>query len=203
MIDAINHLAWVVEESNHGIDWAAVISAVCSVISLVAIAILLKERSEKKRPYLQVSFELLRSSMVCIVIRNVGEVPAKFQQLLFNREFTNQLPPQAQNHAQDRMGLNITIHPKQQWVLSLDVITPEVLKYQNTKLEVTFTYTSSKSRKSYTETETIEFNDYSGFLVYISEIDELREMIKKLNNSVKLMGKALNDLSKKPPPMQI
>lgn len=41
-------------------DIMAFVSAVCSVISLVTIIILLIERAEKKRPYLQISFELER-----------------------------------------------------------------------------------------------------------------------------------------------
>lgn len=56
---------------------ASVISAICSVISLIAIIMLIIDRIERKRPYLQVSSELLRSNLACVVIRNVGEVPAK------------------------------------------------------------------------------------------------------------------------------
>ncbi|NCA93272.1 hypothetical protein EOM82_08575 [bacterium] len=73
----------VIKETNGGLDWASTISAICSVISLVAIIILLKERSEKKRPYLQASFELIRSSLTCIIIRNVGDVPAKLYGIVF------------------------------------------------------------------------------------------------------------------------
>ena len=135
-------------------DWAGSVSAICSVISLITIIILLVERSEKKRPYLQVSFELVRSSLVCLVIRNVGETPAQLKEIKFNSDFVKQLPPNAQKSATDRTDLNISIHPNQQWVLCLDVITPNVLQYQNTQLEVSFVYTAKgKRRKKYKDVE--------------------------------------------------
>lgn len=180
-------------------DWAA-ISAICSVISLIGIIVLLKERSEKKRPYLQVSFELVKSSLVCLVIRNVGEAPAQLKSISFNPDFVKQLPAQAQKNASDRENLNISIHPKQQWVLCLDVITPTVLQYRNTRLEVSLSYTAKgKKRKRYNETEMIDFNDYSGFLVYISEIDELRGEVKNLTNAVNSVAKELRKITKQPP----
>ena len=65
MIDAINRLAEAIEDSNGSTDYAAIVSAICSAISLVAILFLIIERHEKKRPYLLVSFELKRSSKKC------------------------------------------------------------------------------------------------------------------------------------------
>lgn len=195
MQTAIRELTSAIQQTLGGFDWSSAVSAVCSVVSLVAIVILLKERKEKQRPYLQVSFELVKSNLVCLVIRNVGETPAKLREVKFNPKFVEQLPPGGKKHAEDRSGLNISIYPKQRWTLCLNVITPEVLTYQNTQLEVTFTYSSSGKKKRFTETETIEFTDYSGFLVYISEIDELRGEIKKLGKSLADIGKALNKLS--------
>ncbi|MBR5632941.1 MAG: hypothetical protein IKW68_03095, partial [Clostridia bacterium] len=48
------------------------------------------------------------------------------------------------------------------------VITPTVLEYENTQLEVSYTYTAKNKNKRYKEQEIVEFKDYSGFLVYIS-----------------------------------
>lgn len=181
-------------------DIMAFVSAVCSVISLVTIIILLIERAEKKRPYLQISFELVKSSLVCLVIRNVGEVPATLKELKFNPDFVKQMSQNAQAHAKDRTDLNISIHPKQQWVLCLDEITPTVLRYQNTQLEVSFVYTAKgKKRPQYKDTEIIDFNDYSGFLIYISEVDELRDEVKKLTQAMKSVVKPLNKIAERQP----
>lgn len=196
MKEAMHEIANAIMQTNSDFDWASVISAICSVISLIAIAILLKERKEKKRPYLQVSYELKRSSLVCIVIRNVGEVPAKLIKLEFNQSFVEQLPENAKKQAHNRENLNISIYPGQQWVLCLDIITPKALSYQNTVLEVTYMYTSKANRrkKHYSDTEVIDFNDYSSFLVYISEIDELRQELKKASDHIKESNKIFSKL---------
>ncbi|NLZ70612.1 MAG: hypothetical protein GX907_04690 [Clostridiaceae bacterium] len=89
MENAIRELRDVIQQMNIGFDWTSAISAVCSVISLLAIFVLLKERGEKKRPYVQVSFELVKSSLVCLVIRNVGEVPATLKKLHPMKIFLN------------------------------------------------------------------------------------------------------------------
>lgn len=203
LIEAINNLAAAIVQLTTT-DWAGSVSAICSVISLITIIILLVERGEKKRPYLQVSFELVRSSLVCLVIRNVGETPAQLKELKFNSAFVKQLPPNAQKSATNRTDLNISIHPKQQWVLCLDVITPNVLQYENTQLEVSFTYAvKGKRMRKYKDTEIINFNDYSGFLVYISEVDELRDEVKKLTQAMKAISKPLNKLAdRQPSPVQ-
>lgn len=203
LIESINNLAAALVQLATT-DWTGSVSAICSMISLITIIILLIERSEKKRPYLQVSFELVRSSLVCLVIRNVGETPAQLKELKFNSDFVKQLPPNAQKSAADRTNLNISIHPKQQWVLCLDVITPNVLQYENTQLEVSFAYVAKGKRKrKYKDTEIINFNDYSGFLIYISEVDELRDEVKKLTQAMKAITKPLNQLAnRQPSPVQ-
>lgn len=199
LVNAINNFANAIIQLI-GSDWTGTVSAFCSVISLIAIIILLIERREKKRPYLQVSFELVKSSLVCLVIRNVGEVPAVLNEIKFNPTFVKQMSEHAQKQAKDRTDLNVSIHPKQQWVLCLDEITPTVLRYQNTQLEVSFTYSpKGKQRKKYRDTEIIDFNDYSGFLVYISEVDELRDEVKKLTQAMKAIAKPLNKLANHQP----
>lgn len=192
MQEAIQELTQEIHQINTTFDWASAVSAVCSVISLIAIVILLKERKEKQRPYLQISFELVKSSLVCLVIRNVGSTPASLKEIIFNKDFVNQLPQKAKEHSKDRKDLNISIYPNNQWVLCLDVITPTVLEYENTKLEVSYTYTAKNKNKRYKEQEIVEFKDYSGFLIYISEIDEMRNEIKKLGNALEKVNKTLS-----------
>ena len=199
LADSINELTNALLQPQ-GIDWASAISAACAVISLIAIIVLLKERSEKKRPYLQVSFELVRSSLVCLVIRNVGEIPAILKEIKFNPSFVKQMPERVQKRAQDKTGLSISIHPKQQWVYCFDTITSEVAQFENAKLEVSFAYTAKdKKNKSFYDTEIVNFNDYSGFLVYISETDELKEEVKKLTKSVNTITQLFNKLINRKP----
>jgi hypothetical protein len=194
METAIRELTEAINQMNSGIDWASAISAVCSVVSLIAIVVLLVERKEKQRPYLQISFELVKSSLVCLVIRNVGTTPAKLQEISFNEDFVKQLPDKAATHSRDRKNMNISIYPQNQWVLCLDVITPTVLSYENTKLEITYVYSAKGKKKKYKECEIVEFKDYSGFLVYISEMDEMRGEIKKLGSTLEKVNRNLSKM---------
>ena len=194
MENAIRELTEAINRMNSGVDWAACISAACSVISLLAIAVLLVERKEKQRPYLQISFELVKSSLVCLVIRNVGTTPAKLHEISFNEDFVKQLPSKASEHSKDRKNMNISIYPQNQWVLCLDVITPTVLSYENTKLEITYVYSAKGKKKKYKESEIVEFKDYSGFLVYISEMDEMRAEVKKLGATLEKVNRSLSKI---------
>ena len=56
-----------------------------------------------------------------------------------------------------------------------------------------------KKRPQYKDTEIIDFNDYSGFLIYISEVDELRDEVKKLTQAMKSVVKPLNKIAERQP----
>ena len=70
------------------------------------------------------------------------------------------------------------IYPGKSWVMCLGVIVPDILKYQNTVLIVNYTYKRLGRRKEYSEDTSIDFKQYSKCMVYISEIDELRKLIR-------------------------
>ena len=76
----------------------------------------------------------------------------------------------------------------------MDVITPTVLTYENTKLEISYVYSAKGKKKKYKECEVVEFKDYSGFLVYISEMDEMRGEIKKLGATLEKVNKSLSKI---------
>ena len=193
---AIQQLTQAIQQQNSSVNWAPAVSAVCSAISLITIILLLIERMEKKRPYLQVSFELVKSSLVCIVIRNVGEVPAKLREICFDKEFVKQIPERGRSILEDKKDLNISIYPNQKWVICLDIAAPFVMKFKNTKLEIKYKFSAIGKLKSYSQTEIIEFKDYKGFLVYISDVDELSNEVKKLGKNIERIDKTLNKLYK-------
>ena len=77
--------------------WDSLISALALIASWITIFLLLKERAEKNRPYMQVSFELIRGSLACIVIRNTGSVPLeKLRKMRLQPDFVRQLPDKTQ-----------------------------------------------------------------------------------------------------------
>ena len=80
----------------------------------------------------------------------------------------------------------MNIFPNKKWILCLGVIIPDILENYNKKdLKVVYTYTKLNKNKTYTETSEIDFQQYSKFLVYISEIDELKRVNKDINSEIK------------------
>lgn len=184
LIDAVNR--------NAQISGWEILTSICSVISLVAIVILLIERKEKKRPYLQITFELIRDNLVCLVLGNVGETPAILRKISFSERFVKQLPPEGQTHLRNRDDISLTLYPNQQWVIDLDVISSTVFQYECHTLDVALEYTKpGKSVKRYKESLSICFDDYMSFLVYISETDELRKAIKSMDSSIVKVGRKI------------
>lgn len=192
MGNTINQLIDAIIES--GIDWTSIISAVCSIISLIAIIILLIERAEKTRPYLQATFELIKSNLVCITIKNVGSVPAVLKEISFNDEFVQQMSEESKRHLKNNESMNLTIFPLYRWIISLNVTTPEIFKKDCHTLKLQLKYSKSQKKKAkYSETTEINFDDYQTFMIYISETDELTKGINKMTEEIK----ELKDIIKK------
>ena len=55
-------------------------------------------------------------------------------------------------------------------------------------------YSAKGKKKKYKEKEIVEFKDYSGFLVYISEMDEMRGEIKKLGATLEKVNRNLSKM---------
>ena len=159
---------------------------------IIPIVVLFIERGETKRPYVEVSFELVRSTMACLVIRNVGMVPAELKSMTFNACFIQQLSPEKAEILKNKNKMNVTIFPNRYWVLSLDKNVFDVIKFENTKLEVTYTYLKIGKRKEYSDYTEIDFKEYKSFLVYLSEIDEFKNMAEKKLNDITTLCDNIN-----------
>ena len=163
----------------------AAISAISAVISLIAIYLLIKERREKNRPYLQVSFELVRSSLACVIFRNVGVTPLTVKSIVFAGDFLSQLGNKKQDSINRMKNVNIDIFPERHWILSLDVNVFDIIEKFNPKsMTVSYEYSNIKKIKRYKESNKIDFEEYRDFLVYISEIDEFRQSNERYQNKI-------------------
>ena len=174
-------------------QWDTIIHILSVVAAWITIIFLLVERKNKERPYLQISFELVRSSLACLVIRNVGECPLEVSAIKLSDEFVKQLPQETQERIASLKKSEITIFPKRFHVFSLDVITGTILNDYNIK-KVTLDYEYKKLgkyRKKYKEQSTIDFSQYATMLIYISEIDELKGSVDKLLGEVKKIKKLI------------
>lgn len=159
----MERLVRAVEQQNSAFPWESLIAALALVASWITIFFLLKERSEKNRPYLQISFELVRSTLACIVLRNVGTVPLEVKSLRFDEEFTKQLQMKTQKRLEKKKSSSVMIYPNQKWVISLDTNVFNIINDYNKKtVQITYEYVKYGRNKYYNECVEIDFRNDVG-----------------------------------------
>ena len=187
LIKSINNLS--------GFSWSDLINLIALIGSWITIFLLLKEKYENNRPYLQISFELVRSNLTCIVLRNVGKVPLVLTNIHYDEEFINQLDERDRKYLNDNKINKLTIFPGKEWIVCLGVIVPDILNNFDKKLlSVDYEYKKLNGIRKYKENTEIDFEQYSRFLVYISEIDELMQVNKKIESNTKNLEKRLKNI---------
>lgn len=187
LIKSINNLS--------GFSWSDLINLIALIGSWITIFLLLKEKYENNRPYLQISFELVRSNLTCIVLRNVGKVPLVLTNIHYDEAFINQLDERDRKYLNDNKINKLTIFPGKEWIVCLGVIVPDILNNFDKKLlSVDYEYKKLNGIRKYKENTEIDFEQYSRFLVYISEIDELMQVNKKIESNTKNLEKRLKNI---------
>ena len=93
-LDVLERIANALEQQNRIPVWEILINIIPWIGVIIPIIVLFIERGETKRPYVEVSFELVRSTLACLVIRNVGRVPVELKSMTFNDCFIQQLSPE-------------------------------------------------------------------------------------------------------------
>ena len=144
----------------------------------------------KNRPYMQISFELVRSTLACIVLRNAGTVPLEVKSLTFNENFTKQLQTKTQERLKRKESTSIVIFPGQKWIISFDTNIFNIIKeFDEKKVRIDYKYSKCRKKKVYNETVEIDFSEYGGFLDYISEVDEFKQSVDDLRKSMENIDK--------------
>lgn len=187
LIESINNL--------NKFSWGDLISLLSLIAAWITIFFLLKEKISRGRPYLQVSVELVRSSLACIVVKNVGEVPLTLNKITFDEDFLKQLPEKESKMLKNNKVTNLIIQPNSKWIFCLGVIIPDILnKYDKKIVNVSYIYKKIGGIKKYKETSDVDFEQISNFLVYISEIDELKQTNEKIVKNTNEINKKLKQL---------
>ncbi|MGN1383245.1 MAG: hypothetical protein ACI4W2_10585 [Eubacterium sp.] len=190
--ELLERLVVAIEQQNAGISWDSIISLFALIASWITITLLLIERHEKKRPYLMISFQLVRSSLATLVFCNTGEVPLEIKSFTINRDFASQLDKTTQKRISKMSTTSIVVYPGKQWVLSLNKIVPDIVNdFDVQKIDMKYSYREVGKSKTYTETTFIDIGDYGVFLTYISETDELRHEIANLEKKMDKLTSAL------------
>lgn len=193
MEELFERLVIVVEQQSSTFPWSDVISTFLSFAAiLVTIILWQKERYDRNCPHMQISFELVRSTLACLTLRNVSEVPLEVKSLVYNDDFTTQLPEKVRKKLKKMSETNIAIFPGQKWVVSFDVNVFDILnKYEVQTVGIQYEYCRYGKKKRYKETIQIDFSEYSSMLVYISDVDEFKNSVDKLEKTVERLTTAL------------
>lgn len=179
VIDLLNRIVVVLEQQNEIPIWEIIINIIPWLGVIISLTFLFVERYEKRRPYLEVSFELVRSTLACVVIRNVGNAPARLTSMLFNEKFIQQLDKEKISSLNKKREMDVKIFPGRHWVLYLGKNIFDVIKFQDTILRVDYKYCKFRGKRKYEDRTEIDFKEYGSFLLYLSEIDELKTMTEK------------------------
>jgi len=187
LINSVNNL--------NNFSWNDFINILALIGSWITIVFLLIERREHNRPYLQVTFELVRSSLACIVLTNTGNVPLTIRNWKFDEDFIKQLPETEQKLLRKQKN-DVRIFSDKKWIICLGVITSDILNnFEKKNLEISYSYSKINKNKIYKDNSNIDFEQYSGFLVYVSEIDELKQVNDKIEKHTKEINKEIKKVS--------
>ncbi|MCI8346574.1 MAG: hypothetical protein HFJ12_01320 [Bacilli bacterium] len=67
--------------------------------------------------------------------------------------------------------------------------------FEKKNLEISYSYPKINKNKIYKDNSNIDFEQYSGFLVYVSEIDELKQINDKIEKHTKEINKEIKKVS--------
>ena len=173
--ELLQRLVEAVEKLNSAPSEDTIIAFFALVAAWITIAFLLVERHEK-----------VRSTLACIVLRNTGSCPLEIKSLEFSKNFTQQLSPEVQERLNKKSKTNIAVFPNRQWVISFDVNVFDILKkFEVKEVEINYCYSKTgKYKRKYKEKISIDLEEYRGLLDYISELDDVKNSVDKLNKSM-------------------
>lgn len=162
-----------------------IVNCLLSLWLIIPVIVLLIDKYNDNRPKLIISFEIIRSSLVCLVIRNIGNTELELISLKMNDDFITQLDSIQQTALKSMDKTKIFISSKKQWVLNLGITTFNLLeKFKTKELEIKYKYRKPGRMKTFCDKVKIDFNSYAHFMIYISELDEINTSIKKLTSAV-------------------
>ena len=125
-----------------------------------------------------------------------GERIGVVKSLTFNETFTKQLQTKTQERLKKKESTSIVIFPNQKWVISFDTNVFNIINdFEEKTVRIGYEYCKYGKNKSYIEKIAIDFSEYSGFLNYISEVDEFKNSVDNLRKSMENIDKGIKKLS--------
>lgn len=135
-------------------------STICVCLMAVIVFFMFKEKNERDRPHLSVTFEPA-NTVGSFVIRNTGSIPATLQSIRFNNSFSDQLRASVQKQLTALQVTDKKIAPGDSIVINLG----EPVFYLCAGLDVktciiSYAYSEAGRRKLYKDIVRLELCDY-------------------------------------------
>lgn len=201
MESLLQEILYEVKQLNNSYDFVfSIINLICTIILIYPVYSLIKEKIEQSKPKVIVNFEIVRTSLACIVIRNVSKNPAELISMTFNEEFLEELSEDLKNKLKGLENTKIYIGQNQKWVINFETNIFDIIqKFNNTKCIINYKYVKAGDKKIINEKVEIDFKNYSFFTLYKSELDEINQTIKKTNDILNEIKKS--DIQRKYTPV--
>lgn len=168
--------------SNNGVF----INTICTILLVIPVISLIIDKINSKKPKISVNFQLIRSSLACISIENYGDVAAELKSLTFNEEFLLELDNKLAKKLLSLKKTCIYLAPGQKWIINFQTNIFDIIgKFEHKECKINFTFSQPSKKWIYKGKNSIKFDEYSHFTLYISEVDEINDTLKKINTTLK------------------
>jgi len=152
---------------------------------VVPVIYLIIDKWHDNKPNIAISFELIRSSLVCLMIRNLHKHAAELLSLKLDVAFLSQLGQVQQDAFNNMQNTNIYIPAGKYWVLNLGICTFDIIgKFKSTKMTLEYSFKKTGRKKIYTNKLYVDFKNYAHLMIYISELDEINSSLKKIDKTI-------------------
>lgn len=156
---------------------------------------MVRQYNESNRPFVIVRFDIIRSGLMCFVIENIGPVEAKDINIKINDEFISNLEKEdKESHLREitEATLFLSSHQKMFILLGGQTIFSKIAGVA-AKIDITY-------NGKYHNHTVIDLWQYRFMLVYSSELEDISQHLKHIENETKAYHKKrVNLLSKNQP----
>lgn len=138
---------------------------------------------DSNRAFVNVDFEIIRSGLLVLKIMNNGRRTAKYVNMTISKDFIDIVPdPNCKNRLKTLSESIFSIGIDQAWYITLGTTT-DFQKLSEKPLEINFDYSDCFSK--YMDSRIIDIAHFSWCLMYDSPINDIRDYMKTISESVK------------------
>ena len=155
------------------------------------IALMIQQFEEVNRPIVNISFEVIRSGLLCFSIENIGSVAAKDVSIKLCEEFIKRVEEnEAQSNIRKLNDVNLYLAPKQRVTIFIAgqsnfAVVSEVIA----KIDIIY-------NNKFEEHTEIDLSKYSYMLLYDGELGDIANSLKKMQeDNRRFQDKVIKKLS--------